>query len=131
MLDISQYDDGIEKQEEGAEIEILGPDGEPTGAKVRVASYDSQRVKAAIRKAANKALLAKNRNPRKAEAVEDREAVTIATVVAAVVSWSGISRGKDALECNEENIRWMIDKFPWFVEQIDKAASDRTLFFGN
>lgn len=131
MFDVSAFDAGLAKQEDGIEIEIAGPDGSPMGAKVRVASYESDRVKAAMRKAANAALLAQQKNPRKAQTVEDREAIALTMVVAAVLDWSGFTVGAKPLECTPENVRALCDKFPWFVEQIDKAASDRTLFFAN
>ena len=132
MFDILAFDSGIAKQEDGIEVEIIGPDGvTPTGGKVRVASYESDRVKAAMRKAANAALAAQQKNPRKAATVEDREAIALTMVVAAVLDWSGITVGSKPLECTAENVRMLCDRFPWFVEQIDKAASDRALFFAN
>lgn len=107
------------------EIEILHPTtGKPTGIKVQVASYESDRVRDVSRRIANKAMQ-KQRRKLTAEQVEEN---TLDLASAAIVSWSGLEKDGKALECNTENAKAVLREYSWFAQQIDEAASDQAAF---
>jgi hypothetical protein len=98
---------------------------------ITVASYESERVKRIAREIGNKALIEQKRNPRKGDSVEAIEERTFAIAIASIVDWSGLEMDGKPLECTRDNIRMVLEKFPFIAEQIDAAAGDRALFFGN
>lgn len=130
-FDLSTLETGRKKQDEGVEVSIKLPDGSDSGMVITVASYESERVKRIAREIGNKALIEQKRNPRKGDSVEAIEERTFAIAIASIVDWSGLEMDGKPLECTRDNIRMVLEKFPFIAEQIDAAAGDRTLFFGN
>lgn len=133
-MDLTKFDGLSRKFDEGVEIEIRHPvTNEPLGMKVRVASYQSERVKKVQRKLANAALRDQKRNPKKPVTVEETEEKAFEIVAAAVLDWSGFERDGEALACTPENVLSVIENSDlWFIsEQIDKAADDQAAFFTN
>lgn len=131
MFDISKFDTGLAKQETGVPVEILDPNGEPTGAKLFVASLDSDRVKAVLRENANKMAMEQRKNPRKALKPEEVENRLYGVLVASVVSWEGVTEDGKPLPCTPENVDMLLRKFSWVAKQVDMASGDTALFFGN
>ncbi|WP_290497620.1 hypothetical protein [Hyphomonas sp. UBA4494] len=130
-MDISSFSGLAKSFDDGMEVEILHPvTGKPTGLSVRVASYQSERVKAAQRRMANAALRDQKRNPKKTATVEEIEEKTTDIIVAAVLSWEGFEKDGKPLECTPENVRMVVENPDlWFIaEQIDKAADDQLAF---
>lgn len=130
-FDLSTLETGRKKQDEGVEVPIKLPDGSNSGMVITVASYESERVKRIAREIGNKALIEQKRNPRKGDSVEAIEERTFAIAIASIVDWSGLEMDGKPLECTRDNIRMVLEKFPFIAEQIDAAAGDRALFFGN
>jgi len=105
-------------------IDIIHPlTGKPTGVRVEVASYESERVKAVQRKLANKSL---KKQRRRLTAEESEENIMI-MACAAVVSWTGYTKDGEPVKCTPEAVREVM-QLGWFATQIDEAASDQTLF---
>lgn len=130
-MDISSFSGLAKSFDDGVEVEILHPvTGKATGLCVRVASYQSERVKAAQRRMANAALRDQKRNPKKTATVEEIEEKTTDIIVAAVLSWEGFEKDGKPLECTPENVRMVVENPDlWFIaEQIDKAADDQLAF---
>lgn len=130
-MDLNAFNGLADKFEEGVEIEILHPStSQKTGLKVRVISYQSEKVHRIQRKQANASMREARRNPKKVATVEEVEEKAHDLVCAVVVAWSGFERDGKVLECNAENVRSIL-KNPdlWFIgEQIDKAADDLSNF---
>lgn len=126
-MDLSKFDGLAKSFDEGQEVEIRHPStSEKLGLKVRIASYQSERVKKLQRKMANAAMREQRRNPKKASTIEEVEEKAHDIMVAAVISWEGFERDGKELPCTPENVRAvLVNPDLWFVgEQIDKAAED-------
>lgn len=130
-FDLSTLEPGRQKQEDGVSVRIKLPDGTDSDIVLTVASYESERVKRTAREIGNKALLEQKRNPRKGESVEAIEDRTFAIAISSIVGWEGIEMDGKPLPFTRENVRMVLEKFPFIAEQVDAAASDRALFFGN
>lgn len=130
-MDLSKFDGFAKGFDEGIEVEIRHPvTGEKLGLSVRVASYQSERVKKVQRKLANVAMREQRRNPKKAATVDEVEEKAHDIMVAAIISWSGFERDGKPLDCTPENVRAVLSNPDlWFIaEQIDKAAEDQQGF---
>ncbi|MFP1634085.1 hypothetical protein ACLB6G_20335 [Zhengella sp. ZM62] len=131
-FDLSAFDEGKKKQEEGIPVPIKHPaTGEETGIVITVASYESERVKAVAREIANRALADQKKNSRKVDTVEAIEDRTFAIALASIVGWSGLEKDGKELPFTRDNARMILEAYPFIAEQIDAAAQDRALFFGN
>lgn len=129
-MDLSKFD-GISKAfEEGIEIDIKDPFGNPTDLKVRVVSYQSERVRKVSRKMANAAIIEGKKNPRRVKTVEQLENDGNDLMVAAVVGWSGFELNGVELACTPENVRSVITNkdLAFIRRQIDEAAEDQQGF---
>lgn len=130
-MDLSKFSGISSAFEDGVEIDILHPTtNAKTGLKVKVASYQSERVNAVQRRIANRSLRDNKRNPKKTATVEELEEASTEILAAAVVGWSGFELKGKPIECNRENVLSVLNNPDlWFIrEQIDKAADDVTAF---
>lgn len=130
-FDLSSLNEGRKRQEDGVEVDIIHPaTKQPTGMKITVACYESERVMAEARRIGNakRQKMAKGRGVDPVEMDEDR---IIALAVAATVSWSGIEEKGDPLPCKPEIVSRVYREYPFILEQVQEAGSDRALFFGN
>jgi len=130
-MDLSKFAGLSEGFDKGVEIEILHPmTSKPTGLKVSVASYKSERVKRVERRIANQALREQARNPKRIRTVEEHEEKADEIIASAVVSWSGFEMKGKPLECTPENVLSVLQNTDLFFikDQIDKAADDVTAF---
>ncbi|GAA5666908.1 MULTISPECIES: hypothetical protein [Brucella] len=130
-MDLSVFDGAAKAFDEGFEVDIVHPTtGKKLGMKVRVASYQSQRVRDVQRRLANANIRDQKRNPKKVQTVEEIEDRAIDVMVAAVLSWEGFERGGKAIECTTENVRAVLTNPDlWFIaEQIDAAADNQLAF---
>jgi len=130
-MDLKQFEGLAKGFDDGIEVEILHPvTQKPLGMKVRVASYQSERVKAKVRQIENQRRQDAKRNPRKIVSVEKDEQTSHDVFVAAVISWEGFEVGGKPLECTPANVRMIADNPDlWFiVKQVDQAADDELAF---
>lgn len=130
-MDLSKFNGLAKTFDEGVEIEIRHPTtGERTGLKVRVASYQSERVKKVQRRLGNAAIRENKRNPKKVGTVEEIEEKTNEIVAASVIDWSGFELNGKAMDCTPETVLTVLENPDlWFIgEQIDKAADDQAAF---
>lgn len=131
-FDLSTFTPAKQRQEEGVAVSIKHPvSGEDLGMTFYVCSYESERVRKTTRDLANQILSEQRRNPKRVETAEMKEQRALAIVIASVVRWEGVEFEGQSLIASPENIRMVIEKFPWIGEQLDAAASDRSLFFGS
>ncbi len=109
-------------------IDLLSPKtGEPTGATVTVASYDSERVKKGQRERANKRLKTA-RNAHVEVTAEELEADGYFNASLAVVSWTEVEENGQPVECTRENVERLLRTYPWLFDQVHIAARNRSLF---
>lgn len=130
-MDLSVFDGAAKAFDEGFEVDIVHPTtGKKLDMKVRVASYQSQRVRDVQRRLANANIRDQKRNPKKVQTVEEIEDHAVDVMVAAVLSWEGFERGGKAIECTTENVRAVLTNPDlWFIaEQIDAAADNQLAF---
>jgi hypothetical protein len=136
-LDFSNYDSKA-PAEAGATIDILSPaTGDPlmdgdTPVTITILGIDSAKLRGIARRLTELRInnLRKGKND-EFDAAE-AEAQKVSLLAAATLAWSGIGLGStEPLECNEKNAKILYSdpRFPWLVEQIDKAIADRQRFF--
>lgn len=113
---------------EETEIDILSPKtGEPTGIKVVVASYDSERVKTGQRARANSRLkAAKSGNTEVTAETLEEDGYFMASL--AVAAWTDVEEDGKPVECTRENVERLLRAYPWFFDQVHNAARTRSLF---
>lgn len=130
-MDLSKFTGLSNAFEDGIEVEITHPvTSKPLGLTVRVASFNSERVKAVQRRIANRSLKDNKRNPKKSATVEELEEASNEILASAVIGWTGFELKGKPLECTRENVLSVLNNPDlWFIrDQIDKAADDVTAF---
>lgn len=130
-MDLKQYEPGIARLDDGIPVYIKGPSGEETDLVIHVASYESERVKKALRAMGEAELKRQQRRQTKTVSVEVIEERALTMAVACVLSWENMLENGEPLECNAENVRYILNKYRFITEQVDTAAGDRALFFEN
>ncbi len=123
-FDLGALEGYRQKQESGIDVEILLPDGEPSGMVFKVAAADSERVKARAREITNELTKAGK------GAGDVLEEGNLAIRCAAVISWQGVQmEGKD-FPCTPDNVVSVLRQFSFIADQVAVASEDRALFFG-
>ena len=130
-LDLSAFDAAVKRQEQGIEVDILGPDGEtPIGLKIKVAGPDSQRAQKAQEELAD-GLLEKQARKGKIARVKPAEARKrgIMYLARVTIGWSPAVKldGKE-LAYSVENAERLYTALPFIREQVDEAGGDRARF---
>lgn len=123
--------------EAGTTIEIISPatgeplldDGEPVT--ITIIGIDSAKLRGIARKLNDRRMtdIRKGKNADFDSEVADEEKAKL--YAAATIEWEGIALDGSVLECSERNAKKLYSdpRFPWLVEQIDKAIADRQRFF--
>lgn len=135
----------VDKQEKGAEFEVLNDAGDKTGFFITLAGPDSLRRKetkdrlteyfVAIQKSALIEAQTKNRKQRRAEAAgasvkpsgPSLHDLQLEDAVAGTISWR-YPEGFAGPECTPENVRSIYAKHPTLFEQVLEAADNLDLF---
>lgn len=125
-MNLDDYEALAKAQGEGLVIELADPlTGEPTGATITMAGPDTKAARIAQMKAVRHVLAKAD----KAELSEDDEQeIKLRTAAGAVLSWDGIRKGDTDLPCTFENALMLFSRFPWWLTQCDRKASDRRNF---
>lgn len=112
----------LDKAEAGAIVPLETPDGEPTGEWLKVVSRESERFRVASAMATRNALdISKIADPEdRIRAVEEQTSIVCAKCV---IDWSF------DVECSFEYVVELVRNAPYIKNAIDKAISDRSLFF--
>lgn len=123
--------------EAGTTIEIISPatgeplldDGKPVA--ITIIGIDSAKLRGIARKLNDRRMtdIRKGKNADFDSEVADEEKAKL--YAAATIAWEGIALDGSVLECNDRNAKKLYSdpRFPWLVEQIDKAIADRQRFF--
>lgn len=126
-INLASFDGLKTAQEEGIDVDIETPTGEPIGLTIRVAGPDSKRQ----RNAARKLQEARLRGSKRRLKADDMEKEALELISASVISWKfapGVTIDGEVPECNLENVKALFDRFPFIREQIDNVASSRAGF---
>lgn len=112
----------LDKAEAGAVVPLETPDGNPTGEWLKVVSRESERFRVASAMATRNALdISKISDPEeRIKAVEEQTSIVCAKCV---IGWSF------DVECSFDNVIELVRNAPYIKDVIDKAISDRSLFF--
>ncbi|WP_321991531.1 hypothetical protein [Marispirochaeta aestuarii] len=112
--------------EETKDLEIVYPNGEPTGMVITLRSIDSPECKRVIKKWDKVA----TRAGRKGLSFEQKEQAAIELLSAATVGWTGYTDGGDEVQCDEEQkVLLYSDQRTGFVrEQVDEYLGDKSSF---
>jgi hypothetical protein len=131
MVDLSRFEGSAKKFDEGIWVDVKDENGVLIpDMKMKVVSYQSERVKKVRRKMANSTIREQKRNPRKISTIEETEERTFEIAASAVVEWSGFEMKGEVFPCTYENVLSIVRNpdFWWLLEQIDKAAEDQQAF---
>jgi len=110
----------------GAELHLLHPftgdalfdDDKPVTITVR--GLESESVRRVARMQAKKA----------SKGIKSSDEVNgVEMLIAATCGWSGLHKGKDELEFNPENARWIYAEYDWIGQQVLAFAAERSNFF--
>jgi len=135
-MDLSTLDSKA-AAEAGTVIEIISPatgeplmdDGKPVT--ITILGIDSAKLRGISKKLTDRRFtdIRRGKNADFDSDVADAERFKL--YAAATIAWEGIGLDGAVLECNERNAQKLYSdaRFPWLVEQIDKAIADRQRFF--
>lgn len=123
--DLSAFDGLKEAQENGIDVEIKDPTGQPIGVAIKIAGPDSERQRKAIQALTNERL---NNGDAATATAEDIEQNTLKILASSVISWTPIVLDGSDLPCTEENAIWLFSRFPFIREQVEKMAGKRAGF---
>lgn len=106
-------------------------DSDGKAVTITLLGLDSAKIRGIARKLNDKRMtdIRRGRNTEYDSEIVDAEKAQL--YAAATVAWEGIKLDGAVLECNEKNARRLYGdpRFPWLVEQIDRAIADRQRFF--
>lgn len=126
MVDLSEFSNLAQVQEDGIDVSILHPKtGESLGITIKVAGPDSDRQKKARRAVQTERLnMSRNKRP----TVPELEADGLKVTVASIISWDGVVDGGQSIDLTPENATTILTKYPFIREQLDAAVGDRAGF---
>jgi len=129
MIDIENY---TESADETAILELTDPstgapiqDSKGESIYIELYGYDSTVFRNAKNRIMNKRI-GKKKIVDTAEATESDNAELLA---ACTVSWAGIAKGGELLECTPANVKMVYLNVNWIKEQVDDFVGDRGNFF--
>jgi hypothetical protein len=123
--DLSAFDGLKEAQENGIDVEIRDPTGQPIGIAIKIAGPDSERQRKAIQALTNERL---NNEDAATATAEDIERNALKILASSVISWTPIVLDGSDLPCTEENAIRLFSRFPFIREQVEKRAGKRAGF---
>jgi hypothetical protein len=143
MTDLSRFDT-IKASEVGATMEVLDPTDEGETKvlmdeesnepwTITFSGPDSKAFNKARIKAAN-ARLKKSMNRRSGKVdlnIEDVEYDAVELAVKSTISWKHITLDGEKIECTEDNVRTIYNRFPWLYKQADAFINNVKNFLGN
>ena len=125
-LDLAAFGEQLKTaQDEGIEVEIKHPSGDPIGLKIWVAGPDSDRQRKARQAAQNARIRARRMAPLTAA---EQEVETAKILAASTLSWewyNGLTFNGAVPDLTEETAASLYRKLPFVREQVDFAAADR------
>lgn len=128
--------------EDEMEVEIHDLSYNPTGIKVRLAGPYSELVKAFNQKAQEKQQRFMRRigNPRRMSSAQEEQYnqllrdIVNDKLVHSILGWSspeypsGVTLNGEVLDATKENVRMVLEKVPFFRDQLMVAMGDESLF---
>jgi hypothetical protein len=137
MADLSKFN-SIDACEKGALMQVEDPtDGSPLfdeetkePVTITFTGLDSKAFKKKQHELQNKRLKNLGRRGQTVVTAEALEADELELVVEAASSWSHIKDGEE-LDFNEANVRRVMRKYPWLLEQSSVFINSRSNFLGN
>lgn len=126
-IDLSSFEDAIQKQEKGIDVPILGMDGKtPLGLTIRVAGPDSDRAQKAQEELADELIEQENMTRLNARDAAKRGIKYLARIT---IGWApDVVLDGQELAYSPENAERVYTKFRFIREQVDRAAGNRARF---
>lgn len=120
-----------EMEEAGSWIEIVGTEGEPlvhgpddVPVRIKVAGSYSKRYRKLTHAQTTKAV--KRRTTQITGELLARQRLEV--VAGCVLAWEGFYNAGAPLECVRENVKIVLDGFPYIMEQVEAALEDHEAF---
>ena len=129
-MDLSTIDT-TETANEGAVLELRGPDDAPLftkdGAPVTITllGKDSDVYTRVVNANANRHL---NQRGKPKRSIEGAKAEGVSLLAKCTTAWSGIVVEGETLDCTYENAVKLYSRFSWIMEQVDEFVADRANF---
>lgn len=126
-VDLSQFDEAIERQEKGIEVPILGLDGKtPTGLVIVVAGPDSERARKAREQLHQELVDAQRIDPLTPAEVAAQGTRFLAKLT---IGWApDVKVAGEQLAFTEANAIRVYEKYRFIRQQVDAAAGNRAAF---
>lgn len=126
-IDLSSFEDAIQKQEKGIDVPILGMDGKtPLGLTIRVAGPDSDRAQRAQEELADELIEQENMTRLNARDAAKRGIKYLARIT---IGWTpDVVLDGQELAYSPENAEKVYTRFRFIREQVDRAAGNRARF---
>lgn len=124
--DLSEFDEVIQKQEQGIDVQILGMDGRtPLGFSIRVAGPDSERAQRASDELQQELI---DGERLAAPTVADFNLRTLRYLSKITIGWTSFRLDGAELPCTEENAQALYTRFRFIRQQVDAKAGKRAAF---
>jgi hypothetical protein len=117
---------------EGAWVDIVGPDGSKTDLRVKIRGAHSDEVRAALdrhkKRAAEAVKAAKGRAEVDWDAMDRQRDAEVS--VASVIDWAGFERGGKDYPSTAENVKALLSHpgYSWLAAQVYASAQDAKVF---
>ena len=125
-FDLSELDKFQQAQEDGADIEIMGPDGTtPLGFVITIAGPDSERRKAEVQAIQDEYIEAEDASiPTTADNMRNVMRVD----AAATIKWSTFRLDGAEYPCTKENAMKLYQRFPTIYRQVARKGGSTAVF---
>lgn len=114
------------RSQEGVEMELLDPAGNPTGVILIVRGTDAAAYKDKLREHTKRAVDRASR----AQTQEERDREFLELHATLIAGWKGkpLTRNGAALTYSQENAVSLLDQYDWIFEQVRRFADRRANF---
>ncbi|WAJ31151.1 hypothetical protein [Antarcticirhabdus aurantiaca] len=128
MTDLSDLSKIYDRQDEGADLDILHPvTQKPIGLTVKVLGYQGVKMRACQNEVTNERI----RNPKRFRSAEALERQAQEQIAAAVAGWTwadGVTLNGERPEATPENVLGLMKTLPFVADQIDSFAANMANF---
>lgn len=137
MVDFADFDSKA-AAERGTVLELISPatkktwlDDEKKPYWIKLLGMDSEKLRKIANKIVDRTVNEIRRNQQSEFDSEEATVEKVKLYAIATIEWHIPPVDGEKLDCNEKNARKLYSdvRFPWVVEQIDKAINDRASFF--
>lgn len=121
-MDFSTYKPHVDAHEEGRSVGIVGPGGEATDAQWWIVGPLSRRYRIAQIEASESVPFSEDEEEKRSRA-ERMDDWSTEILCRCVVRWENTQWEGKELECTVENVRKILQAYPWIKENLNRAQN--------